>query len=62
LDETDDIERVAGVLERWTASEFEVAGDEIDVEWYEVLSSMRMNAEGLVRYWKKRGKRAAQPS
>ncbi len=62
LDETDDLERVAELLERRTASEFEdgpLPREEIDFERYEVLSSMRMNAEGLVRYWKKRPEREA---
>ena len=62
LDETDDLERVTELLERRTASEFKdgpLPREEIDFERYEVLSSMRMNAEGLVRYWKKRAEREA---
>jgi glyoxylase-like metal-dependent hydrolase (beta-lactamase superfamily II) len=62
LDETDDLERVTELLERRTESEFEdgpLPREEIDFERYEVLSSMRMNAEGLVRYWKKRAEREA---
>jgi glyoxylase-like metal-dependent hydrolase (beta-lactamase superfamily II) len=57
LDETDDLDRITELLERGTASEFDQAreaGIEIDMDRYETLSSMRMNAMGLVRYWKKR--------
>jgi glyoxylase-like metal-dependent hydrolase (beta-lactamase superfamily II) len=58
LEETDDLDRIARLLERQTASEFDearAAGVDIDMDRYETLSSMRMNAAGLVRYWKKRG-------
>jgi glyoxylase-like metal-dependent hydrolase (beta-lactamase superfamily II) len=57
LDETDDLDRVAELLQRHTDAEFDqarAAGIEIDMDRYETLSSMRMNAAGLVRYWKKR--------
>jgi len=37
----------------------EDAGEEIDMERYDVLSSIRMNAMGLIRYWKKRAEREA---
>jgi glyoxylase-like metal-dependent hydrolase (beta-lactamase superfamily II) len=57
LDQTDDLDRITELLERQTNSEFDQAreaGIEIDMARYETLSSMRMNAAGLVRYWKKR--------
>jgi glyoxylase-like metal-dependent hydrolase (beta-lactamase superfamily II) len=57
LDETDDLDRITELLERQTDHEFDVAreaGTAIDMDRYETLSSMRMNASGLVRYWKKR--------
>jgi glyoxylase-like metal-dependent hydrolase (beta-lactamase superfamily II) len=57
LGETDDLDRITEILERRTASEFDEArsaGVAIDMDRYETLSSMRMNASGLVRYWKKR--------
>jgi glyoxylase-like metal-dependent hydrolase (beta-lactamase superfamily II) len=57
LDQTDDLDRITELLERQTSSEFDDAKDagiEIDMERYETLASMRMNAAGLVRYWKKR--------
>jgi glyoxylase-like metal-dependent hydrolase (beta-lactamase superfamily II) len=53
LEETDDLDRVTELLERRTADEFEPAQAE-DRERYEILSGMRTNAEGLIRYWKKR--------
>ena len=33
----------------------------IDLERFETLSSVRMNAMGIVRYWKKRAEREAAP-
>lgn len=54
LEETDDIDRVTELLERGTTDEFEPGGQAIDRERYEILSGMKTNAEGLVRYWKKR--------
>jgi glyoxylase-like metal-dependent hydrolase (beta-lactamase superfamily II) len=57
LDETDDIDRITELLERRTADEFEPALSEAqtpDLDRYNVLSSTKMNAQGLVRYWKKR--------
>ena len=61
LDETDDIDRITELLDRRTASEFESALAEAqspDIDRYDVLSSTKMNAQGLVRYWKKRGQDA----
>jgi glyoxylase-like metal-dependent hydrolase (beta-lactamase superfamily II) len=57
LAQTDDLDQISEILERQTAPEFDEArraGVEIDMDRYETLSSMRMNASGLVRYWKKR--------
>jgi glyoxylase-like metal-dependent hydrolase (beta-lactamase superfamily II) len=57
LDETDDIDRITELLERRTADEFEPALAEAqtpDLDRYNVLSSTKMNAQGLVRYWQKR--------
>jgi glyoxylase-like metal-dependent hydrolase (beta-lactamase superfamily II) len=53
LRDTDDIGRVAELLARRTESEFEGV-ESVDPSRYDILSDMRMNAEGLVRYWKKR--------
>src|SRR5438093_3363907 len=53
LRETDDLDRVADLLERRTASEFGAVRS-ADPSRYDVLSDMRMNAAGLMRYWQKR--------
>lgn len=53
LEETDDIDRVTELLERGTADEFE-PDQAVDRQRYEILSGIKTNAEGLVRYWKKR--------
>jgi glyoxylase-like metal-dependent hydrolase (beta-lactamase superfamily II) len=58
LEETDDIDRVTELLERKTADEFESA-EKVDLERYEILSSMQMNASGLARYWRKRAEAKA---
>jgi glyoxylase-like metal-dependent hydrolase (beta-lactamase superfamily II) len=56
----DDLERIASLLERQGAAEYrEDSGDEIDMDRYDVLSSIRVNAVGLIRYWKKRAERDA---
>jgi glyoxylase-like metal-dependent hydrolase (beta-lactamase superfamily II) len=58
LRETDDVEEIASILERRGAAEYlEDSGQPIDIERYDVLSSIRMNAAGLMRYWKKRAER-----
>jgi glyoxylase-like metal-dependent hydrolase (beta-lactamase superfamily II) len=54
MDGTDDLARIAEILEQRTASEFDDAPPEADLERYEILSGMEMNAAGLVRYWNKR--------
>lgn len=59
LVETDDLDRVAELLERKTADEFG-PGEAVDRERYEILSGMKMNAAGLVRYWKKKAERASE--
>jgi glyoxylase-like metal-dependent hydrolase (beta-lactamase superfamily II) len=58
LERTDDLEEISALLERRGAREYqEDSGEPIDLERYDVLSSIRMNATGLVRYWKKRTER-----
>jgi glyoxylase-like metal-dependent hydrolase (beta-lactamase superfamily II) len=58
LEETDDLDRVTELLERRTVDEFgSVEAD--DRARYEILSGMKMNASGLIRYWKKRAEREA---
>jgi glyoxylase-like metal-dependent hydrolase (beta-lactamase superfamily II) len=55
MDRTSELDRVAQILRDRTASEFPEAVDPEDLERYEILSSVEMNAAGLVRYWTKRG-------
>jgi glyoxylase-like metal-dependent hydrolase (beta-lactamase superfamily II) len=56
----DDLDRIASALELQGADEYrEDSGEEIDMDRYDVLSSVRMNAMGLIRYWKKRAERDA---
>ncbi|HEX8100016.1 MAG TPA: MBL fold metallo-hydrolase, partial [Actinomycetota bacterium] len=60
LDETDDLDRVTELLERHTADEFGPAlpeASDAELDRYDVLSSMKMNAAGLMRYWQKRRER-----
>jgi glyoxylase-like metal-dependent hydrolase (beta-lactamase superfamily II) len=57
---TEDLDEIAGVLERETASEFDDAEGAAGLDRYEILSSMRMNASGLVRYWRKQAERRDQ--
>ena len=54
MDETEDLDRITQILDEQTAEEFRPAGRGVDVGRYEVLGTMRINAMGLVRYWKKR--------
>jgi len=57
---TDDVEEIAAILERRGAAEYlEDSGEPIDMERYDVLSSIKMNAAGLARYWRKRAEREA---
>ncbi len=59
--ETDDLDRIAEILATRTASDFEDAGASAEArDRYELLSSTKTNAAGLVRYWKKRREREVQ--
>jgi glyoxylase-like metal-dependent hydrolase (beta-lactamase superfamily II) len=49
----DGLDEISQLLERRTASEFDGV-DAVDPTRYDLLSDMRMNAAGLVRYWAKR--------
>jgi glyoxylase-like metal-dependent hydrolase (beta-lactamase superfamily II) len=58
--QTDDLDRIAEMLDRGTADEFDGSPDPGPArERYELLSTMKMNAAGLVRYWQKRAEREA---
>ncbi|HEY3209706.1 MAG TPA: MBL fold metallo-hydrolase [Actinomycetota bacterium] len=61
LEETDDLDRVTELLERKTADEF-ASAEVADRERYEILSGMKVNASGLVRYWRKRAQAEAETS
>jgi glyoxylase-like metal-dependent hydrolase (beta-lactamase superfamily II) len=61
LRDTEDIDRVTELLARRTESEFEGV-EAVDPSRYDLLSDMRMNAEGLVRYWRKRAEAEATAS
>jgi glyoxylase-like metal-dependent hydrolase (beta-lactamase superfamily II) len=55
LNDTEDLEEITAILERRGAAEYlEDSGESIDMERYDVLSSIKMNAAGLSRYWRKR--------
>jgi glyoxylase-like metal-dependent hydrolase (beta-lactamase superfamily II) len=59
LEAGEELDRVAEILERRGAAEYrEDSGQPIDLERYDVLSSIRMNAAGMIRYWQKRAERA----
>jgi glyoxylase-like metal-dependent hydrolase (beta-lactamase superfamily II) len=59
MDQTSELDRVAEILRARTASEFSQAGhDGADLDRYELLSSVEMNAAGLIRYWTKRSEAA----
>jgi glyoxylase-like metal-dependent hydrolase (beta-lactamase superfamily II) len=59
MDETNDLDRIAEALAERTDSELDEARARgVDLERYEILSSVRANAAGLVRYWEKQEERA----
>ncbi len=65
--DTSDIDRIAAALREQAADEHVAdAGVPIDLARYDALGSIRMNATGLERYWRKRREREvadqAQPS
>jgi glyoxylase-like metal-dependent hydrolase (beta-lactamase superfamily II) len=69
LEASDDLDKIAALLTRRTAADYaEPRSRGIDSERYDILADMRINAAGLVRYWKKRAeaegadRAAAQPS
>ncbi len=65
LERTDDLEEIAALLERVAREDVETGAEaEIDLDRFELLSAVRVNALGLIRYWRKRAEReaaAAQP-
>jgi glyoxylase-like metal-dependent hydrolase (beta-lactamase superfamily II) len=60
LDEGADLDRVVEVLEAVARADVETGSEAaLDIARFETLSSVRMNAMGIVRYWTKRRKREA---
>ena len=61
---TDDLDEIVALLEQEAARDAETGAEaRIDLQRFEILSSIRMNAMGIVRYWRKRAEleAAAQP-
>jgi glyoxylase-like metal-dependent hydrolase (beta-lactamase superfamily II) len=61
MHESDDLDRITEILTTRTAPEFDEAVPGADLDGYDVLSGMAINAAGLVRYWQKRAERKAAP-
>lgn len=60
LDRTDDLEEIVALLEREARRDVETGAQaDIDLDRFELLSSVRMNALGIMRYWRKRDEREA---
>jgi hypothetical protein len=64
MDETEDPGALAGRLERAAMDDIETGAEAtLDLEMLEdrlrLLSSIRMNAQGIARYWRKRREREA---
>ena len=59
MEATNDLDRITEILTDRTASEFDEAPSHTDLDRYEILSGMQMNAAGLVRYWEKRAESEA---
>ncbi len=58
LTHTDDLDEIVQVLERVARQDVETGSEAtLDLGRLDVLSSIRMNAMGIVRYWKQRGQR-----
>jgi glyoxylase-like metal-dependent hydrolase (beta-lactamase superfamily II) len=55
MERTDDLDEIVAVLEQVAAGDVETGSEaELDLQRMETLSSVRMNAMGIVRYWTKR--------
>lgn len=60
LERTDDLEEIVAALEQEARRDVETGAEaSIDLDRFETLSSVRMNAMGIVRYWRKRAEREA---
>ena len=55
LERTDDVDEIVAALERVAREDLQTGAEaELDLERLETLSSIRMNAMGIMRYWKER--------
>ena len=60
LERTDDLDEIVLALEQEARRDVETGAEAaVDLGRFEVLSSVRVNALGIVRYWQKRAARAA---
>jgi hypothetical protein len=58
LERTDDLEEIVRVLERVAREDMETGSEaKLDLQRMETLSSVRMNAMGIMRYWELRKER-----
>ena len=58
MEDTDDLDEIVTVLEQVAQQDVETGSQaELDLQRMEMLSSIRMNAMGIVRYWTKRRER-----
>jgi len=63
LERTDDLDEIVRVLERVAQQDTETGSEaSLDLQRMETLSSVRMNAMGIMRYWQLRRERADQAS
>jgi glyoxylase-like metal-dependent hydrolase (beta-lactamase superfamily II) len=63
LERTDDLDEIVRALEVEARNDVETGSEaELDLGRMETLSSVRMNAMGIVRYWQQRAKTDAQDS
>jgi glyoxylase-like metal-dependent hydrolase (beta-lactamase superfamily II) len=55
MEQTDDLDEIVSVLEAESRRDLETGAQaDLDLERFELLSSVRMNAMGIVEYWRRR--------
>jgi glyoxylase-like metal-dependent hydrolase (beta-lactamase superfamily II) len=60
METTDDLDEIVAVLEAEARNDMETGSDAvIDLDRFEILAGLRMNAMGIMRYWHKRWEREA---
>jgi glyoxylase-like metal-dependent hydrolase (beta-lactamase superfamily II) len=63
LRRTEDVEEIVAVLEAEARRDVETGAEaELDLDRFEILSSVRINALGIIRYWRKRAEAEREPS